>query len=102
KLLRDLGVKVDLAENGRDAVELLERRPYDLVLMDVQMPEMDGLAATRAIRELPERGQTPIVALTANAFTDDRERCLKAGMDGFLPKPIDPKLLREALERWLR
>ncbi len=101
KLLRDLGVKVDLAENGRDAVELLQRRPYDLVLMDVQMPEMDGLAATQAIRELPERGQTPIVALTANAFTDDRERCLKAGMDGFLPKPIDPRLLREALERWL-
>ncbi|HET9693326.1 MAG TPA: response regulator, partial [Steroidobacteraceae bacterium] len=102
KLLRDLGVKVDLAENGHDAVELLRRRPYDLVLMDVQMPGMDGLAATHAIRELPERAQTPIVALTANAFTDDRERCLKAGMDGFLPKPIDPKLLREALERWLR
>ena len=102
KLLRDLGVSVDLAENGRDAVDLLRERPYDLVLMDVQMPEMDGLAATRAIRELPEREGTPIVALTANAFTDDRERCLKAGMNGFLPKPIDPTLLREALERWLR
>ncbi|MCE3285722.1 MAG: hypothetical protein K0R70_1978 [Steroidobacteraceae bacterium] len=102
KLLRDLGVSVDLAENGRDAVELLQQRAYDLVLMDVQMPEMDGLAATRAIRELPERAETPIVALTANAFTDDRERCLKAGMNGFLPKPIDPALLREALERWLR
>jgi two-component system sensor histidine kinase/response regulator len=102
KLLRDLGVSVDLAENGRDAVDLLRERPYDLVLMDVQMPEMDGLAATRAIRELPERETTPIVALTANAFTDDRERCLKAGMNGFLPKPIDPTLLREALERWLR
>jgi PAS domain S-box-containing protein len=102
RLLRDLGVSVDLAENGRDAVELLRERPYDLVLMDVQMPEMDGLAATRAIRELPQREQTPIVALTANAFTDDRERCLQAGMNGFLPKPIDPTLLREALERWLR
>jgi two-component system sensor histidine kinase/response regulator len=102
KLLRDLGVSVDLAENGRDAVELLQQRAYDLVLMDVQMPEMDGLAATRAIRELPDRAETPIVALTANAFTDDRERCLKAGMNGFLPKPIDPALLREALERWLR
>src|SRR5699024_9689399 len=73
KLLRDLGVSVDLAENGRDAVDLLRERPYDLVLMDVQMPEMDGLAATRAIRELPQREETPIVALTANAFTDDRE-----------------------------
>jgi len=102
KLLRDLGASVDLAENGRDAVELLRERPYDLVLMDVQMPEMDGLAATRAIRGLPQREQTPIVALTANAFTDDRERCLNAGMNGFLPKPIDPTLLREALERWLR
>jgi PAS domain S-box-containing protein len=101
KLLRDLGVKVDLAENGRDAIELLERRPYDLVLMDVQMPEMDGLAATAAIRRMQGRSETPIVALTANAFTDDRERCLAAGMNGFLPKPIDPKLLREALERWL-
>ena len=101
RLLRDLGVEVDLAENGREAVEMLQRRPYDLVLMDVQMPELDGLAATRAIRDLPGRAQTPIVALTANAFTDDRERCLQAGMDGFLPKPIDPNLLREALERWL-
>jgi two-component system sensor histidine kinase/response regulator len=102
KLLRDLGVHVDLAENGRDAVDQLTEQPYDLVLMDMQMPEMDGLAATREIRRLPARADTPIVALTANAFTEDRERCLQAGMNGFLPKPIDPTLLREALERWLR
>jgi CheY-like chemotaxis protein len=102
KLLRDLGVKVDLVETGVEAVERVRRERYDLVLMDVQMPEMDGLAATRAIRDLPEHAATPIVALTANAFTDDRERCLQAGMNGFLPKPIDPALLREALERWLR
>jgi two-component system sensor histidine kinase/response regulator len=102
KLLRDLGVSVDLAENGREAVERLRERPYELVLMDMQMPEMDGLAATQAIRSLPGRERTPIVALTANAFTDDRDRCFKAGMNGFLPKPIDPALLREALERWLR
>ncbi|MGI9245482.1 MAG: response regulator, partial [Steroidobacteraceae bacterium] len=102
KLLTDLGVEVDVAENGRVAVDRLLARDYDLVLMDVQMPEMDGLAATRAIRKLPTHAWTPIVALTANAFTDDRERCLNAGMNGFLPKPIDPKLLREALERWLR
>jgi two-component system, sensor histidine kinase and response regulator len=102
KLLRDLGVHVDLAENGREAVDQLTEQPYDLVLMDMQMPEMDGLEATREIRGLPARADTPIVALTANAFTEDRERCLQAGMDGFLPKPIDPTLLREALERWLR
>jgi two-component system, sensor histidine kinase and response regulator len=100
KLLRDLGVKVDLAENGRDAVTRLLEGRYDLVLMDVQMPEMDGLAATREIRD--RSSDVPIVALTANAFTEDRERCLEAGMNGFLPKPIDPVLLREALERWLR
>jgi PAS domain S-box len=102
KLLRDLGVHVDLAENGRDAVDRLAERSYDLVLMDLQMPEMDGLTATREIRRLPARADTPVVALTANAFTEDRERCLQAGMNGFLPKPIDPALLREALERWLR
>jgi CheY-like chemotaxis protein len=101
-LLRDLGVTVDLAENGREAVERLAERPYDLVLMDMQMPEMDGLEATRAIRDLPQHADVPVVALTANAFTDDRERCLQAGMNGFLPKPLDPALLREALERWLR
>jgi two-component system sensor histidine kinase/response regulator len=102
KLLRDLGVQADLAENGREAVDRLTEQSYDLVLMDLQMPEMDGITATREIRRLPARADTPIVALTANAFTEDRDQCLQAGMNGFLPKPIDPTLLREALERWLR
>lgn len=101
KLLRDTGVHVDLAENGLEAIERLRHEPYDLVFMDVQMPKMDGLTATRAIRAMSERSRTPIVALTANAFVEDRERCLEAGMNGFLPKPVDPRLLRETLARWL-
>ena len=101
KLLRDMGLQVDLAENGLEVVERLRLQPYDLILMDVQMPKMDGLAATRIIRALPQRSDTPIVALTANAFVDDRDRCLEAGMNGFLSKPVEARLLRETLEQWL-
>jgi CheY-like chemotaxis protein/HPt (histidine-containing phosphotransfer) domain-containing protein len=90
--------------NGAEAVKALETLPYDLVLMDVQMPEMDGLEATKAIRG-PEsmvlnRG-IPIIAMTAHAMQGDRERCLEAGMNDYVPKPVDPGVLAEALERWL-
>jgi CheY-like chemotaxis protein len=101
KLLRDLGLDVDLAENGAEALERIREHDYDLVLMDVQMPEMDGLDATRAIRGMPARNRLPVVALTANAFTEDRDRCYAAGMNGFLPKPVDPQALRAELDRWL-
>ena len=101
KLLRDMGLQVDLAENGLEVIERLRLQPYDLILMDVQMPKMDGLAATRIVRALPQRSDTPIVALTANAFVDDRDRCLAAGMNGFLSKPVEARLLRETLEQWL-
>ncbi len=101
KLLRNMGLQVDLAENGLEVIERLRLQPYDLILMDVQMPKMDGLAATRIIRALPQRSDTPIVALTANAFVDDRDRCLDAGMNGFLSKPVEARLLRETLEQWL-
>ena len=101
KLLRDMGLQVDLAENGLEVVERLRLQAYDLILMDVQMPKMDGLAATRIVRALPQRSDTPIVALTANAFVDDRDRCLEAGMNGFLSKPVEARLLRETLEQWL-
>jgi two-component system, sensor histidine kinase and response regulator len=98
-LLRKRGHRVTVAENGRDAVEALEREPFDLVLMDIQMPEMDGLEATCAIRER-ERvsgGHTPIVAVTAHALKGDDERCFAAGMDGYLTKPLKVSDLVRAL-----
>ena len=101
ELLRAAGLQVDMAVNGREAVALAAQRPYDLILMDMQMPELDGLSATRQIRQLPGHGQTPILAMTANAFGDDRQACLDAGMDDHLAKPVDPGLLYAMLERWL-
>ncbi len=95
------GLIVDLAEDGRQALTRFEGRDYALVLMDVQMPVMDGLDATRAMRARPDGASVPIVAMTANAFTEDKELCIKAGMDGFLVKPFDPELLFSTLLRWL-
>ncbi|MCM8611425.1 PAS domain S-box protein [Accumulibacter sp.] len=101
ELLREAGLCVDVAENGRLAVDRLRTDPYDLVLMDLQMPEMDGFEATRAIRSLPGRQDVAIVAMTANAFEEDRQACLAAGMVGFVAKPIDPPALYAVLEKWL-
>ena len=103
-LLTKMGHRVDTVANGREALEALSRAPYDLVLMDVHMPEMDGLEATRRIR-LAEaagrrRGRLPIVALTASALEGDKQICLDAGMDDFLPKPLDPDQLRTVLARY--
>lgn len=98
KLLARRGYHADLVCNGREAVEAIRARPYDLVLMDMQMPEMDGITATRAIRAQGERN-VPIIALTANALVGQREICLAAGMTGFLTKPIQPDALYEAIAR---
>ena len=88
------------AANGREALELCRRVRPDLVLMDVRMPGMDGLEAARIHRA--RGGRTPVIALTANAFEEDRRACMEAGMDDFLTKPLDPDRLRAAVARWTR
>ncbi|MEO8945594.1 MAG: response regulator [Gemmatimonadaceae bacterium] len=102
-MLNKLGYRCDIASNGLEAVEMLAQLPYDLVLMDCQMPELDGYSATRAIRERENSGSrhTPIIAMTANAMREDRARCLDAGMDGFIPKPIALEELETAMECWI-
>jgi PAS domain S-box-containing protein len=100
-LLEDVGLSVDVAQDGLQAVELARHADHDLVLMDMQMPRLDGLEATRRIRALPGRRRMPIVAMTANAFSEDRARCLSAGMDDFLTKPVDPQALFRTLRHWL-
>ena len=99
ELLRRVGLLVETAEHGQRALEKLRQRSFDLVLMDVQMPVMDGLTATRRLRWQGLR--TPILAMTANAFGDDRAACLAAGMDDHVAKPVDPSALHAALLRWL-
>lgn len=101
KLLQAKGLVVALASNGEEAVKRVQSEAYDLILMDVQMPIMDGLEATRAIRMLPHGAQVPVVALTANAFEDDRRSCTVAGMNDFLAKPINPQQLYATLARCL-
>jgi CheY-like chemotaxis protein len=100
QLLRKMGYRADIAANGLEVLQALERQPYDIVLMDVQMPEMDGLEATRQICQRWPREKRPrIVAMTANAMQRDREECLAAGMDDYLSKPVQLKDLQAALER---
>ncbi len=101
RILEKHGHRVELAQNGHEALAALEREPFDLVLMDVQMPQIDGLEATAIIRDL-ERGtgrHLPIVAMTAHAMAGDWERCLKAGMDAYLPKPVDARKLIELIKQ---
>ena len=100
-LLTDAGLVVSIAGDGAEAVRLAERNDYDVILMDMQMPEMDGLEATRAIRRMPNRKTVPILAMTANAFAEDRERCSAAGMNDFLTKPAVPEVMFATLLKWL-
>ena len=100
-LLEDAGLTVDIAEDGQQALALAKQNTYALILMDMQMPHMNGVEATMAIRALPTYTQTPILAMTANAFDDDRQICLNAGMDDHISKPVDPDRLYKTLLAWL-
>jgi len=107
RTLEKMGCRIDVVSNGREAVKAVQSVPYDLVLMDVHMPEMDGHEATRRIRDAEAKDTTqsarrplPIIALTANALKGDREKCMKSGMDGYLAKPIDPVILGETVSAW--
>ncbi len=102
KVLSKMGYRADAVANGQEAVEVLETIPYDLVLTDCQMPEMDGYEATRSIRDPRtdvRNHSIPMVAMTANAMKGDKEKCIEAGMDDYVSKPIDAKELSEAIER---
>ena len=100
-LLEDKGLSIDIANDGCEAISMHNAKAYDLILMDMLMPIMDGLEATRCIRQLTSGNSVPIIAMTANAFDDDKKHCIEAGMNGFLGKPIDPAILYSELARWL-
>jgi CheY-like chemotaxis protein len=100
-LLGEVGFQVDVAENGQVALDKLGQRDYDLVLMDMQMPVMDGVSATVALRQDPRWEKLPVVAMTANAMAQDREKCRLAGMNDYVAKPIDPPELFRVLRRWI-
>jgi PAS domain S-box-containing protein len=101
ELLEDAGLMVDVAANGAEAVDRVTRSHYDIVLMDMQMPVMDGVEATRRIRATDAGRMLPILAMTANAFEEDRRRCEEAGMNGHLVKPVDPECMFAALAQWI-
>lgn len=102
EILRDVGLIVDVANNGQEAVNQVQSVDYDLVLMDMQMPVMDGLEATRLLRGIPRYSQLPIIAMTANAMESDRQACLAAGMNDHVAKPIDPSQLFRSLAHWIK
>lgn len=101
ELLEEVGLQVDIAADGEEALLMVKHESYDLILMDIQMPKLNGIDATRAIRTLPGRKEVPILAMTANAFDEDRQACIEAGMNDHIGKPVDPNVLFETLLKWL-
>ena len=102
KGLREQAYAVDIASNGIEAIEAIRKETYAAVLMDCQMPELDGFETTRRIRDIEGLRTMPIIAITANALSGDQEKCLAAGMDDYLTKPIRYEALMKALEKWTR
>jgi CheY-like chemotaxis protein len=100
-LLKNIGYGADVAANGLEVIAALEVRPYDLILMDCQMPELDGYETTQQIRAKPDSGSMRIIAMTANAMRGESEKCLHAGMDDYLSKPVRLETLRDMLARWM-
>ena len=102
RLLQKLGVRADVASNGREAIEMMRILPYDLVFMDCQMPEMNGYEAVSEIRRREERGcNIPVIAMTAEATAGSRERCIEAGMSDYIAKPVKLEALIDTLKRWV-
>ncbi|MEM7355551.1 MAG: response regulator, partial [Acidobacteriota bacterium] len=100
-MLRKLGYRADVVANGLEVLETLQQVPYDLVLMDCQMPDMDGYEAAEEIRRRSAGGDIPIVAMTAHALASDRDRCFASGMSDYIAKPVKVEVLRTVLERWI-
>jgi len=103
-ILKKLDFQVDIAENGEQAINMLRKRNYDLIIMDCQMPEMDGYQATETIRNsktILTKNSVPIIAMTANAMIGDREKCLSSGMNDYISKPLEPQNLLNIVEKWL-
>jgi CheY-like chemotaxis protein len=100
-ILEEIGWQVEVAADGKVAVDLASRKTYDIILMDMQMPVMGGVEATRLIRQLPNGQNVPILAMTANAFSEDRDACINAGMNDFLTKPVVPEKLFGTLLKWV-
>ena len=100
-MMKNVGLCVDTAADGEKAIAMVRESSYAVILMDMQMPNLDGLEATRRIRQIAHYRDTPILAMTANAFVEDRQRCLEAGMNDFLGKPFDPEMMFSSLLAWL-
>ena len=98
-MITKLGYACDIAENGEQAVEMVKRNNYHMIFMDMQMPVMDGIEATEIIKQLEQGKHVPIIAMTANVLNEDKEKCFQAGMEYFIPKPINISIIEDTIDR---